>query len=309
MPAYNTAQYISKAIDSVLQQTYTRWELIIVDDGSTDDTATIAKRYAAKDKRVKYFYQSNAKQAAARNKGIHFSEGHYIAFLDADDLWKPYKLQKQVDFIAATQADVVFADVDVIDEHDNPLRSSWNVQDAVYKGDKGVLAFLQDNRAPVLTVLATKKALLEAGGFNESPDCQYVEDYDLWLRLLQRGFVFAGSSECLATYRQTIDQLPSRKKSILNVVDVVKKVSIKDPSLFGSVNTALIMWMRRCIQRCKPSVNASDMQQIIALFPAKAEQKLFAVLSHIIPANMLGNLVLLYTRKAVYRQHRFNNAT
>lgn len=93
IPAYNSADLIVDAIDSVLAQTYKDYELIIVDDGSTDDTAKTVEAYGD---RVKYLYQENAHISAARNKGFSVSTGKYIAQLDADDLWLPQKLEKQV---------------------------------------------------------------------------------------------------------------------------------------------------------------------------------------------------------------------
>ena len=302
MPAYNAEKYISQAIESVLQQTYGNWELIIVDDGSSDNTASIAKKFAAQDERVNYIYQENGKQAKARNQGIAKAKGTLVAFLDADDLWKPVKLETQLSFINHSGADLVFADVDVIDEHGNKIRDTWHVQDGQYKNDEGLLAFLKDNLAPVLTVMVKKTALEKIKGFNESVAVQYVEDYDLWLRMLQAGFVLAASSGKLATYRQTINPQVSRKKSIINVVEIVKDVDVKDESLKASRNNALIMWMRKCVQRCRPVIETKDIKKIIRLFPSGKDRKLFSLLSNVLPGNVLAKLLLLYTRKAVYQQ-------
>src|ERR1700759_692275 len=91
-PAYNAGNFIHETIDSVIAQTYTNWELIIIDDGSTDNTAAIVKQYVVRDSRIKYLYQQNGKQGKARNNGMTHSSGTIIAFLDADDTWTPHKL-------------------------------------------------------------------------------------------------------------------------------------------------------------------------------------------------------------------------
>lgn len=96
IPTYNAESFIKETIESVLKQTHTEWELIIIDDGSTDSTADIIQEYVEKDSRIKYYYQTNAGVSTARNKGINLSKGKYIAFLDADDIWLPNNLKEKV---------------------------------------------------------------------------------------------------------------------------------------------------------------------------------------------------------------------
>lgn len=99
-PAYNAAAYIAETIESVLAQTYTNWEMLIVNDCSKDNTAEIIESYAAKDKRIKLInLKQNSGAAVARNTAIQNAKGRYIAFLDSDDLWKKEKLQKQIEFM------------------------------------------------------------------------------------------------------------------------------------------------------------------------------------------------------------------
>src|SRR5699024_344342 len=100
MPAYNSGNYIEEAIDSVLKQTYENWELLIVDDKSTDNTLNLIKKYSLKDSRIKYTsLNRNSGPAIVRNKAIDMASGDYIAFLDSDDLWFERKLEKQITFI------------------------------------------------------------------------------------------------------------------------------------------------------------------------------------------------------------------
>ena len=91
MPAYNAATFIAGSIKSVVKQSFTNWELIIIDDGSTDNTKNIINCFINKDARIKYHYQQNGKQGKARNAGLALAKGKYIAFIDADDVWLPNK--------------------------------------------------------------------------------------------------------------------------------------------------------------------------------------------------------------------------
>ena len=99
-PSYNCKEFISQTIDSVLAQSYSNWELLIVDDCSTDGTYELAKEYSEKDCRIKVFRnEKNCGAAVSRNKGIQNSKGQYVAFLDSDDIWAFNKLDKQLDFM------------------------------------------------------------------------------------------------------------------------------------------------------------------------------------------------------------------
>ncbi|QEC69078.1 glycosyltransferase family 2 protein [Panacibacter ginsenosidivorans] len=296
MPAYNAAASVASGIKSLQEQTYSNWELIIVDDGSTDDTAAIIQSIAHTDKRIKYFYQQNSKQGKARNKGIKEAAGAFIAFIDADDVWMHNKLEKQIEFINLTNADLVFADVTAIDEKGDPYLDSWNVTDATYSGDEGLLAFMQENKAPLLSVLVKKEAVLKVNGFDEDRDMQYVEDYDLWLRMLQSGARFASSSEKLACYSFDTKKTTARKKTLINVVNTLKKVSVHDESLQQQKNLAMTLWTRKIIKRCTPAIEKADMKKIISLIPSPPVKFFLSIINNILGASVAGRIILLFTK-------------
>jgi teichuronic acid biosynthesis glycosyltransferase TuaG len=105
-PSYNSERFIVQTIESVLAQTYQRWEMIIVDDRSTDESYKIVLGYAAKDNRIKvYGMERNSGAATCRNKAIELSRGEYVAFIDSDDLWLPDKLEKQLNFMLEKDSD------------------------------------------------------------------------------------------------------------------------------------------------------------------------------------------------------------
>jgi glycosyltransferase involved in cell wall biosynthesis len=96
MPAYNAEKFIAESIESVIAQSYNNWELLVVDDGSTDNSKRIIKDFCKKDERIKYFYQPNSKPGRARNSALKRASGRYVAFLDADDVWLSEKLKVQL---------------------------------------------------------------------------------------------------------------------------------------------------------------------------------------------------------------------
>jgi len=304
MPAYNAAAHISESIESVLQQTYGQWELIIINDGSTDNTAAIIKQYGIKEPRIVYTEQLNGKQGKARNTGIKIAKGTLIAFIDADDIWMPHKLQEQLAFMEQMKADVVFSDTILIDEQGITQRETWGVQDQLYKGEEGLLAFIKENKAPLLTVLAKKESIIAVNGFSEAADRQYVEDYDLWLRMLQHNTVFAGSSDRLAAYRLHANMSVERKKSILRVLDILKEVQVKDNSLQTKQRDALILWIRKCIKTCLPVITSNEMRKVISSFPSPAERNLFSFLSTFLKNWLLGKLMLLYSQNTAKKQFK-----
>ena len=128
MPAFNSAGYICESIDSVLAQTYAEWELWVVDDGSTDNTAEVVKKF--KDRRIHYVKQATNKGvAAARNLGIARSRGRFLAFLDSDDLWNPKKLSIQISFMEQNDAHFCCTGCCVIDENGNAVITNCDATD------------------------------------------------------------------------------------------------------------------------------------------------------------------------------------
>src|ERR1700750_2164810 len=108
VPTYNYAHFIGRMFDSLLAQTYTHWECIVVDDGSTDETGQVVARMAERDPRVRYVRQRNQREAVAKNTALNLARGRYVQFLDADDLIEPLKFERQVEFLEANpEADIV----------------------------------------------------------------------------------------------------------------------------------------------------------------------------------------------------------
>jgi len=199
MPAFNAELFIDEAIQTVLNQTYYCWELIVINDGSTDNTCKIVNKYSLLDHRIKLLHQKNGKQGKARNYGISESLGNYIAFLDADDLWEENKLQIQVDFLTRNEdIDLVFSQGYSLE---NANQKHYNVIVKSYWDEKDIPLFIDNNQIPILSVLMKKSSLLQANNFTENPKIQNAEDYHLWLKLLLKKFKFSSLENRLFTYR------------------------------------------------------------------------------------------------------------
>jgi len=203
MPAYNAGKYIADSIRSVQAQTYADWELVVVDDGSTDDTAEVVRGFAAGDARVRLVSQPNGRLGRARNNGIAHARGEFVAFLDSDDLWVERKLELQLKAFAETGAGLVFTDGFIFKDDDTGDESqTFNVPRGRLAGRELFDLLFLHNHVPVLSVALRRELLEAAGGFEEAEPFHGAEDYDLWLRLAARGVVFHGLRERLVRYRR-----------------------------------------------------------------------------------------------------------
>jgi glycosyltransferase involved in cell wall biosynthesis len=225
MPAYNVEKYIAQSIKSVIAQTYNNWELIIIDDGSTDQTATIVKQFVSENNKIKYLLQANAKQAVARNNGIAIAKGTILAFLDSDDLWLPNKLEQTLAVFDLDKFDLVFTNSYISNAEDLNINCTnfkdLHVKSHSYFGKDALKLFITGNRIPILTVLVKKSAVQDVGLFDK--ECVPAEDYDLWVRLLKKGYRFFSIKENTAIYR--IHQNSSTAIDRLAASAVVKSIT------------------------------------------------------------------------------------
>jgi len=180
MSVYNGADYVEKAIKSILSQDFTDFEIIIVDDGSTDHTLAILTQYGQTDSRIKVISQKNTGLTTALNNGIEQAAGRYIARQDADDISLPDRFQKQFHFMEKNK-DIVVCGANCINIYTDGLRSFWGWE------DKHTLARTVHYKTPFAhsTAFIRKSTLDAAGGYNE----KYItaQDTELWLRISKYG--------------------------------------------------------------------------------------------------------------------------
>lgn len=181
IPTYNRAKYLTQALDSVLQQTYQHFEIIVIDDGSTDDTKNVMEEYMKRfPNKIKYFYEKNKGPAAARNRGINEAMGDYIAFLDSDDMWMPTKLAEQVEFLDHNKG-VALVFTDIKKMKDNKIIKEASLgEEGVYNRNK-FSELIEKSFIFTPTVAVRKNILIEIGLFNEK--YRAGEDYELYLRI------------------------------------------------------------------------------------------------------------------------------
>lgn len=199
MPVYQGREHLAAAIESVLEQTFEQFELLVVDDGSTDGSAAIARTFAERDVRIHYTRQANAGQGAARNTGLGMARGEAVAFLDQDDLWLPNKLARQLPLL--DDRSVVYSDTFILRDgvSDREERLSDHLDG--WPVPATLRSLVVGNTIPVLTALMSRRLLLAHDGFTSDPALKGVDDYDLWLRLAAAGVTFTYIPEALAIYR------------------------------------------------------------------------------------------------------------
>lgn len=193
MPAYNASGFIEAAIRSVLSQTYENWELLVIDDCSTDNTCQIVEALALQDDRIRLFpNKENQGVAKARNRGFDLCRGDYVALLDSDDFWFPTKLEKQVCAALQTQSDIIYCSYSMIDREGRSI-----CEDFIVPESTDYDSFL------VQSVISCSTALLSRSVYTRHrfPTDYYHEDFILWVRLLRDGYTAHGISEVLAGYR------------------------------------------------------------------------------------------------------------
>lgn len=202
-PAFNAERYIEKTISSVLNQTYSNWEMIIVDDCSTDATASIAKEYSYKDKRIKVItHEKNQGVAAARNTALKAANGSYIAFLDSDDMWKPEKLEKQYFFMEKNNYTLTYTAYQKYFSDSKELGKVISVPKHMTKQ-----SILYNTSIACLTVMVNK----EKTGFFEMPLLNHYEDQSTWRNIIGSDDKAYGLNENLALYRITSHSMTSNK--------------------------------------------------------------------------------------------------
>ncbi len=202
-PMYNAEKYIESTIESVRKQTYKNWEMIIVDDCSTDKSPEIVKKNAAEDTRIRYFRNpENSGVANTRNHAMKQATGRYLAFLDSDDLWDEDKLEKQLVFMQKENAHFCCSGCRIIDENGIETGVVRKV-----KGTRNRRQLLRGNVAACLTIIIDRKFLPDP----IMPDIHH-EDYAAWLGIIRENEMVYCMEEVLASYRVGSGSLSGNKK-------------------------------------------------------------------------------------------------
>lgn len=202
-PAYNAARFIGETIESVQKQTYPHWEMVIVDDCSTDETVRIVEEYMEKDPRIKlHVLEENSGSAIARNTAMELAKGRYIAFLDSDDRWLPEKLEKQLKFME--EKDIAFSFTTYVRmlEDGTQTEALSNTPEYVDYDD-----LMKRCVIGCLTVMLDRDKV----GHEKMVNIRTRQDYVYWLTITKKGFLAYGLPEVLAEYRLVDNSISSNK--------------------------------------------------------------------------------------------------
>jgi len=222
IPTYNRADLLPRAIDSVLNQTYQDFELIIVNDGSIDNTEDIVKRFQKKDKRIQYIkYDKNRGPSEARNTGMKIAKGKYVAFLDSDDEWLENKLEKQLDVFKNPQINVVTCWAYWVNE----IKNKTSIYTVPYFDDP-LPYILKENyilSSPSGVIL--KKNVIEKIGFFDS-SLRIAQDWDYWMRIIENGYNFYVIPQPLLKYffrKENLTNSTSNFEKAQNIEKIFQK--------------------------------------------------------------------------------------
>lgn len=232
-PLYNCEKYIGETIQSVINQTYSNWEMIIVDDCSKDNGVKIVTKYQEIDKRIRLFYNSqNLGGAGTRNKAIKEARGKYIAFLDSDDLWKKSKLERQIDFMEKNNYDFSHTEYERIGENKEKLNVLSKTPEKA-----GYRSLLYQNTIGCLTAIYNAEKL----GKIYMPNIRTGQDYALWLEILKKTKYIYGLQENLAEYRVRKESLSKNKirkiKNLYKMYRIYNNQSCINSIIFLFTNT------------------------------------------------------------------------
>lgn len=194
MPAYNAGPFLAEAIESVVAQTVTDWELFVLDDRSTDNTRQLAEEFARKDPRIHLVAnEENMGVARTRNRGLGLCRGQYVALLDSDDYWKPNWLKKMLDRAEETGGDIIYCSYELVDEQGVKVCNDFIVPPTT--------TFEESIIRSVITC-TTVMVTAEFARNHRFPTNIYHEDIALWFEALRDGATAVGVPEVLAAYRQ-----------------------------------------------------------------------------------------------------------
>jgi len=229
IPAYNVAEYIGEALDSVFAQSFTDFEVMVVNDGSPD-TPELERAIAPYQERIVYLKQENKGAAAARNTGLRRAVGEYVAFLDSDDVWAPNYLREQLAFLEGRKLDFVYCDAKLIGDHPFAGRTYMETTPSTGAVTPESLLALRCN---VITsgVLVRRRLVVEVGMFDEG--IRRAHDFDLWLRLAKNGAKIDYQKTVLLTHRMLAsglsgDSVSQEERAITVLSKIEQRISLTE---------------------------------------------------------------------------------
>lgn len=245
LPVYNGARYLNESIESIISQTYSNWELLILDDCSTDNTADIAIQYSNKDKRIKYYKnEKNLRLPRNLNKGFSLASGYYLTWTSDDNIYKPYALEKMINKLKEKPgAHFVFASCRTIDENGTNL-------DYIMVNEKSI-KYLVGSNSVGACFMYTRDVYEEIGEYD--PNYTLVEDFDYWQRIVTK-FPTVTISQILYEYRYHTEALTSTMNKG-NFNKVLESMLLKNRPLFGKLDLESNYFYYNGLYNCRINLN------------------------------------------------------
>lgn len=239
LPVYNGEKYLEESIESVLNQTYWNWELLIVDDCSTDNTEQIAKRYQLKDSRVQYYKnEKNLRLPRNLNKGFSMANGEFLTWTSDDNMYKPDAIKKMVNCLEKTKADFVYTTFDIIDEDGRVT--------GVHEADEENMKKIVGENTVGACFMYTRKVYETVGEYNH--EFMLVEDFDYWQRIFSK-FKVSRLMDNLYSYRYHGQQLTSTMKKE-QFYTAKKKMLINNRKLFRKLSLRQKYYYYKALNEC-----------------------------------------------------------
>lgn len=247
LPVYNGEKYLRESIDSICAQTWRNWELIIVDDGSTDKTAEIAKEYAAKDQRIFYYKnEQNLRLPKNLNRGFSLAKGEYLTWTSDDNMYLPIAIEKMVKQLEVSHAEFVFASCRIIDSDGREVE--YNMV------NESSLKRIAGNNPVGACFMYTRKVYQEIGKYD--PDYTLVEDFDYWQRIAMK-FPITTIEEILYKYRWHSGALTSTmKKDTFN--RILEKMLLKNRPGFGKLDWEQNYYYYSSLSSCRKNLDEEN---------------------------------------------------
>ncbi len=254
IPAYNAAPFIAQTLDAVLAQTFTAFEVIVVNDGSTDQTTTIVEQYVQQDDRVRLVNQVNQGVSAAREQGKALAQGEFIAFLDADDLWLPQNLAVHLRHFASNpRLGISFGRVEFM-QHDGGLTGTYS--NSRLQGIEPTHLFYENLLVTPSNAVIRRSVFDQVGGFDR--DLSGTEDQEFFLRTRCFGWQVAGVDEVLVRYRQTPGGISSQFESMeADWLRLCDKAKVYAPAMVAQHGSKSYAYLLRYIARRSLRISAS----------------------------------------------------
>ena len=293
VPAYNTAPYIAETLTSILAQTYTDYEIVVVNDGSPDTPALEAALAPFRD-RIQYIVQPNRGLSGARNTGIAAARGELVALLDSDDVWEPDYLQCQVHSLMSRGLDVVYPNAVNFGDPRRAGRMFMDVHPS--SGPVTIEALVTQQCNVMVSVLAKREVLLAAGLFDES--LRSSEDFDMWLRVVARGGRIGYDRRPLVRSRLRPESLSANEISmcqhIVRVLDKTARTMPLTPAQAELIadRRAYFAALLRFHEGRRAFFNGDKKEALVALTEANARLKRIKIAIAIVLLRVMPNLLL-----------------